>query len=107
MKKNFLLVALLLASLFSFSQGYQMSLDSARLLSQKAKGEEKFFAIRRLDRYYYTTGFYDSSALLQKQMYELERLKDWIMKKGLRKTKRCASDIVTIGFSSPYPTEAH
>lgn len=73
MKKNFLLIAVLLASLLSFSQSYNMPLDSARLLMKTAKGEKKFYALRRLDRYYYTTGSYDSSAILQKQMYALAK----------------------------------
>lgn len=73
MKKKFLLTVLLLANLRSFSQAYQMPLDSARLLMQTAKGHEKFFAMRRLDRYYYTTGLYDSSGLFQKQMYALAK----------------------------------
>ena len=73
MIKFFLLTLLLLATLLSFSQSYQMPLDSARLLMQTAKGEEKFYAIRRLDRYYYTTGLYDSSVLFQKEMYALAK----------------------------------
>src|SRR5579875_2009228 len=73
MKKNFLLIVFLLSDLFSFSQAYQMPLDSARLLIETAKGEKKFYALRRLDRYDYTTGLYDSSALLQKQMYSLAK----------------------------------
>jgi len=40
---------------------------------QTAKGEEKFYAMRRLDRYYYTTGLYDSSVLFQKEMYALAK----------------------------------
>jgi hypothetical protein len=72
-EKKFLLIVLLFASLISFSQAYQMPLDSARLLIQTAKGEERFFAMRRIDRYYYTTGLYDSSALFQKQMYALAK----------------------------------
>src|ERR1700722_20268800 len=73
MKKKFLLIVGLLASLFSFSQGYLMSLDSARLSLQTAKGVKKFYAMRRLDRFYYTTGLYDSSALIQRQMYALAK----------------------------------
>lgn len=73
MKKKFLLTVLLLESLFSFSQAYRMPLDSARLLIHTAKSEEKFYVLRRLDRYYYTTGFYDSSVLFQKQMYTLAK----------------------------------
>ena len=73
MIKFFLLTLLLWATSLSFSQTYQMPLDSARLLMQTAKGEEKFYAIRRLDRYYYTTGLYDSSVLFQKEMYALAK----------------------------------
>lgn len=62
-----------MASLLSFSQTYLLPLDSARLLMQTAKGEERLRAMRRLDRYYYTTGLYDSSVLLQKQMYALAK----------------------------------
>lgn len=40
---------------------------------QTAKGKEVFYAMRRLDRYYYTTGLYDSSVLFQKQMYALAK----------------------------------
>ena len=46
MKKKFLLIVGLLASIFSFSQGYLMSLDSARLSLQTAKGEKQFYAMR-------------------------------------------------------------
>jgi hypothetical protein len=73
MKKKFLVIVGLLASLFSFSQGYLMSLDTARLSLQTAKGVKKFYAMRRLDRFFYTTGSYDSSALIQKQMYALAK----------------------------------
>src|SRR5215470_6315781 len=73
MIKFFLLTLLLWATSFSFSQTYQMPLDSARLLMQTAKGKEKFYAMRRLDRYYYTTGLYDSSVLFQKEMYALAK----------------------------------
>ena len=73
MKNKSLLIVGLLASLFSFSQGYLMSLDSSRLLLQTATGEKKFYAMRRLDRFLYTTGLYDSSALIQRQMYALAK----------------------------------
>lgn len=73
MKNNFLLAVLLFGALSSFSQAYRMPMDSARLLMQTSKGVEKFYALRRLDRYYYTTGLYDSSVLYQKQMYALAK----------------------------------
>jgi hypothetical protein len=73
MRNIFLLTVLLFARLLSFSQAYTMPLDSARLLIKTAKGKEKFYSMRRLDRYYYTTGLYDSSVLFQKQMYALAK----------------------------------
>jgi hypothetical protein len=71
MKKVFIPVILLLLAIPSFSQ-YLLPLDSARKLIQSGKTqEEKFYGMRRLDRYYYTTGYYDSSATLQKEMYAI------------------------------------
>ena len=72
MKRICLLALLMLTSLFSFSQ-YLLPLDSARLLVKTAKGKQKLLAMRRLDRYYYTTGLYDSSVVLQKEMYALSK----------------------------------
>jgi hypothetical protein len=73
MKKNLLLALWLFTTFFSFSQSYRMPLDSARLLMPTAKGPKKLEVMRRLDRYYYTTGLYDSSVLFQKEMYALAR----------------------------------
>jgi hypothetical protein len=49
---------------------YLLPLDSAIKLVKTGKtAEERFNGMRRLDRFYYTTGLYDSSANLQKEMY--------------------------------------
>ena len=69
MKKYFLFCTCLLFSIQLLSQKVQyLHAGSARLLMQTAKGKEKFYAMQSLDRYYY-----DSSALLQKQMYALAK----------------------------------
>ena len=48
--------------------------DSARMIIHSPKTpEEKFFACNSLDRYYYTTGYYDSSRLAQKEMYSIAK----------------------------------
>ncbi|MGC4035212.1 MAG: hypothetical protein QM764_04560 [Chitinophagaceae bacterium] len=47
-----------------------LDVDSARQLIRSEKNnKEKFFGYFSLDRYYYTSGLFDSSALLQKQLY--------------------------------------
>ncbi len=49
-----------------------LPVDQARELIRNAKSPiEKFRGYRSLDRYYYTTGLYDSSAMMQKKMYTL------------------------------------
>jgi hypothetical protein len=51
-----------------------LSPDSSRRIIQKAKNqEEKFFGYYSLDRYYYTTGLYDSSRYVQKEMYSIAK----------------------------------
>ena len=46
--------------------------NSARLLIRNAKTPaDKFKGYRGLDRYYYTTGLYDSSEMVQKKMYAI------------------------------------
>ncbi|HMJ46948.1 MAG TPA: hypothetical protein VK498_06435 [Ferruginibacter sp.] len=50
------------------------NIDSARVIVVTAKNAaEKFFALRVLDRYYYTTGLYDSSASAQTEMYMIAK----------------------------------
>jgi tetratricopeptide (TPR) repeat protein len=49
-----------------------LPVNEARQLIRNAKTpKEKFNGYRGLDRYYYTTGLYDSSAMLQTKMYAL------------------------------------
>jgi tetratricopeptide (TPR) repeat protein len=51
-----------------------LPLDSARLTIRNAKTPlQKFRGYHALDRYYYTTGLYDSSAMLQEKMYALAK----------------------------------
>lgn len=48
--------------------------DSARLIISNAKTPaQKFKGYRSLDRYYYTTGLYDSSATMQQKMYAIAK----------------------------------
>jgi tetratricopeptide (TPR) repeat protein len=48
--------------------------DSARLIIWNAKTPaQKFKGYRSLDRYYYTTGLYDSSAMMQQKMYAIAK----------------------------------
>ena len=58
----------------TFSQNNYAPLDSARksVLLHKSP-DNRFRDMRRLDRYYYTTGLYDSSALVEKELYALAR----------------------------------
>jgi tetratricopeptide (TPR) repeat protein len=71
--KYFLLHAcLLLFSSGVFSQTY-IGLDSARKLVQSTTREKQFRGMRTLDRFYYTTGLFDSSELLQKEMFAIAK----------------------------------
>jgi len=71
--KYFWICACLLVFFFqASSQGY-INLDSARKLIQSSNIEEKFRGLRTLDRFYYTTGLFDSSELLQKEMFAIAK----------------------------------
>src|SRR5450432_1711817 len=49
-----------------------LNVDSARQLIITGKNnKEKFYGYFSLDRYYYTTGLFDSSAALQKKLYAM------------------------------------
>jgi tetratricopeptide (TPR) repeat protein len=63
---------LLLFSSGVFSQTY-IGLDSARKLVQSTTQEKQFRGMRTLDRFYYTTGLFDSSELLQKEMFAIAK----------------------------------
>jgi tetratricopeptide (TPR) repeat protein len=54
------------------AQGYMNSVDAARTLLRSAKtADDRFTALRTLDRFYYSTGLFDSSAILQKEMFAI------------------------------------
>ncbi|MDB5159671.1 MAG: hypothetical protein JWR50_4378, partial [Mucilaginibacter sp.] len=73
MKYFFLLSCCLVLTLQISAQGY-MEIDSARKLAWSGKtSEERFRGLRSLDRFYYTTGKFDSSALLQKEMFAIAK----------------------------------
>ena len=73
MKYFFLLSCCLFAALQISAQGY-LEIDSARKLVLQGKtSEEKFRGMRSLDRLYYTTGKFDSSALLEKEMFAIAK----------------------------------
>jgi tetratricopeptide (TPR) repeat protein len=73
MKFIFLLSCYLVFILPASAQGY-MNIDSARKLIRLGKTtEEKFRGMRSLDRFYYTTGKFDSSSLLQKEMFAIAK----------------------------------
>jgi len=73
MKYTFLLSCCLFLILRLSAQGY-IDIDSARELVQLDKtSEERFRGMRTLDRFYYTTGLFDSSELLQKEMFAIAK----------------------------------
>lgn len=76
-KKKFLplLIMLVIANRLSAQQFIQYLLpDSARYVILHAKNEqERFQGYYGLDRYYYTTGLYDSSRYIQAKMYAIAK----------------------------------
>lgn len=61
-------------SLFAQQFYHYLSVDSARRILAHAKTpEEKFIGYFSLDRYYYTTGMYDSSRQVQLEMYNIAK----------------------------------
>lgn len=77
MKKKVLLAILLICVVQLSGQQFSqyLSADSGRILIRQAKTEkEKFPGYYWLDRYYYTTGLYDSSRFAQTKMYAIARL---------------------------------
>jgi hypothetical protein len=61
--------------LFSLGTAAQyVPVDSARqLLRQASTPEDRFYALRSIDRYYYSRGIFDSSASLQTEMYTIAK----------------------------------
>jgi tetratricopeptide (TPR) repeat protein len=73
MKNIFLFLGALFFVTGLSAQSY-MIVDSARRVILYTKNpEEKFRSLRTLDRFYYTTGLYDSSALLEKELYAIAK----------------------------------
>jgi tetratricopeptide (TPR) repeat protein len=71
--KYFFLPVCFLLFLFQVSSQSYIDMDSARKLAQSSNTEEKFRGLRTLDRFYYTTGLFDSSELLQKEMFAIAK----------------------------------
>ena len=80
MRKCLLFTCCLCLLLQLSAQNY-ISIDSARKLILASAPEEKLRGLRTLDRFYYTTGLFDSSELFQKQMFAIaqELKKDSLM----------------------------
>lgn len=73
MKKIFLNAAVVFLATPVFTQQY-LPVDSARVIILNAKNpEEKFTGYFSLDRFYYTTGLYDSSRRIQLEMYNIAK----------------------------------
>ena len=73
MRYFFLLAFYMFLTLGGSAQGY-ISVDSARRLVASAKTpEEKFAGLRTIDRLYYTTGLFDSSEIVEKEMFAIAR----------------------------------
>ena len=72
--KYFFVIAASLVMLTQTSAQTYIPLDSARKLVPLAKNpEERFRGMRSLDRFYYTTGMFDSSSMLQKEMVAIAK----------------------------------
>jgi tetratricopeptide (TPR) repeat protein len=73
MKYYFLLACSFFLMIRLSAQGY-IDVDAARKLVLSAKTqEEKFAGLRTLDRFYVSTGLFDSSALTQKEMFTIAK----------------------------------
>jgi tetratricopeptide (TPR) repeat protein len=72
MKPLFVLTSLLFILTQSSAQIY-VPVDSARKLARSENPEKKFRGFRALDRFYYTTGMFDSSSMLQKEMFAIAK----------------------------------
>lgn len=73
MKYYFLLACSFFLMIRLSAQGY-IDVDAARKLVLSAKTqEEKFAGLRTLDRFYVSTGLFDSSALTQREMFAIAK----------------------------------
>ncbi|HKO81023.1 MAG TPA: hypothetical protein VJU78_11540 [Chitinophagaceae bacterium] len=72
--KYFFVLAGFFVVLTQVSAQTYIPLDSARKLVRSGENpEDRFRGMRSLDRFYYTTGLFDSSAILQKEMFAIAK----------------------------------
>src|SRR5882724_11525883 len=89
-KKNLLHVLLLFSALHFFVEGIcqrYIPVDSARKILLNPKNAiEKFRGLATLDRFYISTGLFDSSVVLQREMFTIanEQKNDSLMLKTYR-----------------------
>ncbi|HLG40102.1 MAG TPA: hypothetical protein VI461_10550, partial [Chitinophagaceae bacterium] len=72
MKYLFLFGCFMFSTIDLSAQTY-INLDSARKLVNSKSPEQRFRGMRTLDRFYYTTGLFDSSGLLEKEMFAIAK----------------------------------
>jgi tetratricopeptide (TPR) repeat protein len=76
MKKNITIflttILLTLAAIYSGAQTY-IPLDSARKLVTSRSQAENFRGLRSIERYYYTTGLFDSAEIAEKAMFAIAK----------------------------------
>jgi hypothetical protein len=73
MKCFFVLIVFMLFALKVVAQTYLPVNEARQLFKHVKTPSEKFNAYRGLDRYYYTAGLYDSSAIAQREMYAIAK----------------------------------
>lgn len=73
LKTVLFLFTCMLFFLFQASSQNYIDINSARKLVQSSNTAEKFRGLRTLDRFYYTTGLFDSSELSQKEMFAIAK----------------------------------
>jgi tetratricopeptide (TPR) repeat protein len=71
--KTLILCGCFLFLMLQVSAQVYINIDSARKLAELSSSEERFRGLRTLDRYYYTTGLFDSSALSEKEMFAIAK----------------------------------
>jgi hypothetical protein len=87
MKKIFLFFFLVIFYVVQVNAQRYISVDSARKIMLSPKNSiEKFRGLQALDRFYYTTGKFDSSSMFQKEMFAIakELKSDSLMMKTYR-----------------------
>ena len=72
-EKSLFLCGCFLFLLLQVSAQTYTNIDSARKLTGLSSPEERFRGLRTLDRYYYTTGLFDSSELAEKEMLAIAK----------------------------------